>query len=86
MTSFRQIEANRVRTQEQRSEKKLANDDRGQMQFGTEDRRKSLSLWKTLDHPNIRSGYLRTTLELPQSTIWCTGVIAIVVHASCHRC
>src|SRR5215467_6762808 len=29
MTSFRQIEANRVRTQEKRSEKKLAKDDRG---------------------------------------------------------
>jgi hypothetical protein len=86
MTSFRQIEANRIRTQEQRSEKKLANDDREpHCSSGTEDRRKSLSLWNP-DHPNIRSGYLRTTLELPQSAIWCTGVIVIVVHASCHRC
>jgi hypothetical protein len=43
-----------------------------------------VALEETPDHPI--SGYLRTTLELPQSAIWCTGVIAIVVHASCHRC
>jgi hypothetical protein len=45
-----------------------------------------VALEETPDHPNIRSGYLRTTLELPQSAIWCTGVIAIVVYASCQRC
>ena len=67
MTSFRQIEANRVRTQEQRSEKKLANDDRGQMQFGTEDRRKRrYRVGDTSETPQaFEDDYLQTTLELP---------------------
>ena len=61
MTSFREIEPNRVRTQKQRSENRSWQRRSRRNAIGTEDRRnrRCRSGRHIGDHPSIRSGYLR---------------------------
>jgi hypothetical protein len=84
------IGSNRLRTQEQRSENRT-----WQTTIAAKAVRLggpptlSLSRWKThrrLPKHSNRLSSRTTSLELSWSGIWCIGVIAVVAHASCHRC
>jgi hypothetical protein len=89
MISFRQIEANRVRTQEQRFETKLAKDDGGPHAVPARRTAETVVValegMKTIKHSRQLSSRI-TTLET------CGGVragalacIAVVAPASCHH-